>query len=63
MLKCKVEKQFIVTRHGKWHVLYVTADKCFITTNGAFDQRETYIEEISKEEAESLLKNIINERH
>ncbi len=58
----KVKNQFIVTINGHWHIVYechtINAGEqsiWFTTTNGAFGQRETYIEKITSEEAHELI--------
>jgi hypothetical protein len=51
----EIRRIYIVEVNGKLQILYSTAIKYFVTSNGAFNQRETFIEEISSEQAWELL--------
>ena len=51
----EIRRSYIVQVRGKIKVLYCTTLEYFITTNGAFGQRDTYIEKIDKEDAWILL--------
>lgn len=51
----EIRRQYIVEVNGRFQILYSTATKYFITSNGSFNQRDFYIEEITDEEAWDLL--------
>lgn len=50
----QIRNQWIVFVAGKFQILYATATEYFVTTNGGFGQRDTYIQKISDEEAWKL---------
>ena len=54
----KIINQYIVSKSSKWVVLYETKYAYFITTNGAFGQRETYVEQIDGQEARRLIEEM-----
>jgi len=52
----KIESTYIVRYVGKLQVLYVTdAGEYFVSSNGGFGQRDTYLEQITEKEAADLL--------
>jgi hypothetical protein len=52
----KIIEQFIVSKSSQWHVLYhLENDTWFMTSTGAFQQRDMYIEQIEENEAKKLL--------
>ncbi len=54
----EIQRSYIVEVNGKFQVLYSTKLEYFITTNGAFGQRDTYIEKITDEEAWALMDDL-----
>lgn len=52
----QILEQHIVIYEGKYQVLFICKDnRYFITTNGAFGQRDMLIEELHESEALKLL--------
>lgn len=51
----KVINSYVVSIGNTWHMLYETEKAWFVTSNGAFGQKETHLEQIQEEKAKELI--------
>lgn len=50
-----LQQLIIKDESGRWQIAYsCLGGKCFVTSNGAFGQRETYLTEITQQEYDRL---------